>query len=81
MEGGAAGAVKGVGLGIAGAFAKPLSGLAGMASKVTEVSPPFTSLPKAPRDLTLRLPPLGPYTLLPPPFLPRLVPAPLPLCL
>ena len=36
MQSGASGAVRGLGLGLAGAFAKPMSGLAGFASKLAE---------------------------------------------
>ena len=36
MRDGASGAVRGFGLGLAGAFAKPISGIAGFASKVAE---------------------------------------------
>jgi hypothetical protein len=36
MSGGAAGAVGGLGKGVVGLFAKPLSGMAGLANKVTE---------------------------------------------
>ena len=35
MSGGAAGAVGGLGKGVVGLFAKPLSGMAGLANKVT----------------------------------------------